>query len=62
MAYISDGDVNKLPDKTCEKPSLILRLFRRVCGRIETKPEKEQRRLARDAQDRLDQVSERLPP
>ena len=58
--YISDGDVNKLPDKKCEKPSLILRLCRWVCG-METEPEKEQR-LARDAQDRLDQVSERLLP
>lgn len=44
----------------CERPSVILRLFRWVCG-IETEPEKEQR-LARDAQDRLDQVSERLLP
>jgi hypothetical protein len=60
MAYISDGDVNKLPDKTCKKPSLILRVLRWVCG-IETEPEKEQR-LARDAQDRLDQVSGRLIP
>jgi hypothetical protein len=58
MSYISDGDVSKLPDKNCEKPSLLLRLFRWVCG-IETKPEKEQR-IARDAQDRLDQVSQRL--
>lgn len=58
--YISDGDVNKLPDKMCEKPSLILRLLRWVCG-IETEPEKEQR-LARDAQDRLDQVGERHLP
>lgn len=55
---ISDGDVNKLPDRECEKPSLLMRLFRWVCG-VETEPEKEQR-LARDAQDRLDQVSYRL--
>ncbi|XP_021933380.1 sodium/glucose cotransporter 5-like isoform X3 [Zootermopsis nevadensis] len=50
-----DGDVNKLPDKSCEKPNLLLRLFRRVCG-VETKPEIE-RRIARDAQDRLDQIN-----
>jgi hypothetical protein len=37
---------------------VILQLVRWVCG-IETEPEREQR-LARDAQERLDQVSGRL--
>ncbi|KAJ9577156.1 hypothetical protein L9F63_006278, partial [Diploptera punctata] len=50
---IHDGETKKMADEKCDKPSIIMRLFRWVCG-VETEPEKE-RRIVRDNQDRIDQ-------